>query len=123
MALYLEHAATVGVESAVVGECCVTVPLTVPRIDAVVPAMTLPLTLAECATDTEPCVEIVLPRRATPANESDALLITSAALPWFDELYAPAAELKLSILPPLVATDTPFRPMIPTASTWSVPVW
>src|SRR5262245_4294015 len=123
LALNLAHAATVGTESAVVGEFCVTVPPTVPSFETVVPAVTFPLTLAVLAIDTEPCVEIVLPSRATPAKESGPLLITSAALPWFVEPYAPADDLKLSILPPLVPTDTPLRPMIPTASTFSVPLW
>src|SRR5579862_353545 len=56
-----EQAATVGSESALDGACWVTVPTTMPAIDAVVPAMTLPLTPAPDATDTEPCVEIALP--------------------------------------------------------------
>ena len=54
--------------------------------------VTLPLTLAVLATATAPSVEIVLPRRPTPANESAPLLITSAALPWFDEPYGPSEE-------------------------------
>src|SRR5438105_1947957 len=52
-----EHAATVGVESAVDGECCVTVPPIVPAFDTVVPAVTNPLTLEPLATDTEAIVE------------------------------------------------------------------
>src|SRR5437016_2522470 len=83
--------------------------------DPVVPAVTFPLTLAPLATDTEPCVEIVLPSTATPPKDSAPLLITTATLPWFVELlYTPSDDLKLSILPPLVDTVTPFRPMIPT---------
>src|SRR5437016_704602 len=63
-----EHTATAGTDSAVDSECCVTVPLTVPEIDAVVPAVTFPLTLAPLATDTEPCVEIALPPAPEPVS-------------------------------------------------------
>src|SRR4051812_18222867 len=37
-----EHAATVGSASVADGACCVTVPLTVPAFDTVVPAVTKP---------------------------------------------------------------------------------
>ena len=60
LALNGEHAETVRLERAVDGEFRVTVPLTVPAIDAVVPARTLPLTLAVDATVTQ-APELVAP--------------------------------------------------------------
>ena len=99
-------------------------PPTVPEIDAVVPAVTFPLTLAELATDTEPIVDDRAPEEGDAGERERAVAhherrrSRGSTTP-----YTPSVESKLSILPPLVATDTPFRPISPTADTCSVPLW